>query len=212
MLDLWRQFSCSEFESVKSTSEKDCFPSSSHAGRQRGIVLPPEFDLARFASDVDLREALTKCDTATPACEWPGVQCNDEGEVSIIDWTTCNLRGSLHWEYLPSTLEALVLGFNSLSGTVNFVCLPPQLNLLDLGNNKFSGEIAFEKLPRTMKTLFLSFNRFSGEVDFSGLPDQIEAVYLTANSFLTGTVQISSLPPSLKPGYRSWKGTKICEI
>ena len=35
--------------------------------------------------------------SAYPACQWRGVTCNREGEVTGINWNTVGLQGTLHW-------------------------------------------------------------------------------------------------------------------
>ncbi|KNH05517.1 hypothetical protein XU18_3488 [Perkinsela sp. CCAP 1560/4] len=46
--------------------------------------------------------------------EWEGVTIKDV-EVAKIQWNECNLQGSLHLEWLPSTVRKLVVTWNQLT-------------------------------------------------------------------------------------------------
>ena len=138
--------------------------SVSRAAKVRGTFLPQEYELAKFISDVENPHASWS--TATPVCEWDGVNCNKQDEVIRISWCSQGLRGALHWQHLPRSVRSLNIFNNLLSGTVDFSALPLGLVHLWVDSNAFSGELHFEHLPPNIRVLALSDCDFSGFVDF----------------------------------------------
>ena len=67
-----------------SSSAEVCNPSS-RPGKIRGALLPQEYELQRLISDVMSPDPSWK--TSTAACDWAGVTCNEQGEVTEIDWS-----------------------------------------------------------------------------------------------------------------------------
>ena len=142
-------------------------PSCSRIGKVRGTFLPVEYELEKFINDVE--NPHESWSTATPACEWDGVKCNDKGDVIRISWDGRKLRGILRWEHLPRFLTALSVCNNQLRGPIDFSSLPEGLTHLWISLNAFSGELHFEHLPPGLKILNISSCHFSGFVDFSCL-------------------------------------------
>ena len=93
--------------------------------------------------------------------EWKGVSIED-GEVVEIHWDRFRLKGSLHVEWLPSSLRTFVANTNHLTGTVDLVSLPTAMKELLLGINAFTGSIGLERLPESMVYLNVPVNNLSG--------------------------------------------------
>ena len=171
--------------------------STSRAGKVRGMKLPLEYDLAKFISEIE--NPYPSWSTATPACEWDGVKCNNKGDVTEINWSSRQLRGVLHWEHLPQSLILLNIHNNQLCGNVDFSALPRGLQRMWIGENLFSGELHFKDLPPTVTVLNASSCRFSGHVDFlsiqhSSLAKTASGFDLLNNPALKGTVSRNVIP------------------
>ena len=84
--------------------------------------LPQEYQLARLLADANnLHKSWS---TEAPACEWNGVECNDDEEVIYVTWDVSRISGSLRFIYLPHTLESFLVYNNDLSGLVPLDQLP----------------------------------------------------------------------------------------
>ena len=60
--------------------------------------LPLEYQLARLIRNIE--NPHNTWDTDTPACEWEGVECNEQGEPDDIYWEQMeDSEGPDHWEY-----------------------------------------------------------------------------------------------------------------
>mmetsp|Transcript_2149 Transcript_2149/g.2903 ORF Transcript_2149/g.2903 Transcript_2149/m.2903 type:complete len:200 (-) Transcript_2149:39-638(-) len=182
-------FICRAADSPKGTTR---------AGKVRGMFLPPEYELTKFISDV--QNVHESWNTTTPACEWIGVTCSEQGEVSRIAWSGRGLSGTLHWGSIPRSVTYLELSGNQLSGCVSFALLPPVLERMWLQGNRFTGELHLEDLPPTMLILNISRNQFTGFVDLSFLKDsKITGFDITGNTNLQG-----SIPEGIQPKTVWW--------
>ena len=92
--------------------------------------------------------------------EWIGVTVED-GEVIEIDWPQCDHDGSLHLEWLPSSVRKFDASGNDITGTLDLEALPTAMGQLNLGFNAFTGSIGLERLPERMEYLDVSANRLS---------------------------------------------------
>jgi len=152
--------------------------------------------------------------------QWMGLTFDALHDVKEVYWAHQRLQGTIHLEFLPSSLthfNAINNGFrgtvpmdelppglqvfdvegNMLSGTVNLTCLPESLTDLHLDYNRFVGTVCLTRLPIGMKKLTLSGNRFSGTVDVTCLPPFLEQLYLQQNEF-EGRIDASRIPDSLQ--------------
>ena len=68
--------------------------------------------------------------------EWESVEIED-GEVVEIDWKKKDLKGSIHLEWLPSSVKELAVSGNRLAGTLDWA-LPTSMKELNLSVNKFT--------------------------------------------------------------------------
>ena len=182
-------FICRAADSPKGTTR---------AGKVRGMFLPPEYELTKFISDV--QNVHESWNTTTPACEWNGVTCSEEGKVSRIAWKTRGLSGILHWSSIPRSVTSIDLSDNQLSGSVIFASLPPGLERMWLQENMFTGELQLDDLPPTMRTLNIGANQFTGFVDLSFMKDsKITGFDITGNTNLQG-----SIPNGIQPKSSWW--------
>ena len=183
------------FYSLFAFPTKDERCSSTRLGRVRAS-LPQEYKLLKFIENVSNHHA--SWEAGTPACEWDGVTCNQEGKVMGIDWAARKLEGSLEWKHLPDTLLKLRMSSNKLSGSIALEDLPPHLEYLSLGSNNFTGSINLQAMPRTMKKLLLGNNELSGSVSFFNLPEDLSFLYLADNAGLWGDMARKKLCEKLK--------------
>jgi uncharacterized protein YjbI with pentapeptide repeats len=95
----------------------------------------------------------------TSYCDWFGVSCNDNGQVS-----------------------ALVLGSNNLSGPIDPFPELLDLEMLDLANNELSGIMGDFYLFQKLVHIDLSYNNLSGEID-ALLSPSIEHADFSYNKF-----------------------------
>ena len=175
---------------------------TSRASKVRGTFLPVEYELAKFISDVE--NPHESWSTATPACEWDGVKCNDVGEVNSIVWNGRTMCGTLHWDCIPRSVTNLELSANQLSGCVCFASLHQDVERMLLQNNRFIGELRLGDLPPRMRILNVSQNQFSGFVDLSCLQQTgITGFDITGNPNLEGSIPRGIVPKGCWWGYPS---------
>ena len=161
-------------------------------------ALSQEYRLLMFLQNVS--NLSPSWDSHTPACQWDGVNCNQDGEVTDINWAGKKLEGTLDWKSLPESLLELRLYSNRLSGSIVLGDLPRNLRYFSVGSNKFSGSINLQKAPKAMERLLAGDNKLSGPVYFDNLPPNLSFLYLSRNAKLSGSVDGSILPCRLKNG------------
>jgi len=178
----------------------------SRPSKVRNAVLPQEYNMFRLLSNASFaEESWTE---KTPACVWKHVECNDEGEVTKIQWRKyesaygdkeerVSLQGSLRWNFLPDTLISFDVSLQEvLEGHVDLAVLPAGLKKFDIRTNQFSGGLDLTHLPSTLEDLSLGSNRFEGEIDLTRLPDTLKRLDLGHNS-LRGKPDLTKLPEAL---------------
>ena len=178
-------------------------------------------------ADLDGRYEFTDMDgNYLDKCDWHGVACNDEGDVTRIDWhETFWTHGTVSLDYLPRSLErfrasnypycgALLYGTLStallppdlqkfhlemyeFSGSVDIGALPESLEVFSIQNNKFFGSIDLTALPKKLRKLFLAQNKLSGSLNFEKLPESLTWADLSFNAF-QGTINLKALPAALR--------------
>jgi hypothetical protein len=137
---------------------------------------------------------------AQSPCSTPGVICNAQKQILVLDWSSFRLKGTLppELQYLhaslhvldisdqvqlfgtiPSSLSELTklqtlnLHHNSLTGTLDGIPLQ-NLQAVNLSNNKLQGSLAYLRQGTALESVRLHDNMIQGEI-----PD------LTSNPFLT---------------------------
>ena len=130
--------------------------------------------------------------------EWhSGITLNDSNEVTSIAMSYVWIEGSIELNWLPPTVERVVLPENYLTGSLDLTCLPDGCTFVDLSGNRFSGTIDLTALPNGMKRMDLSWSRLSGTLNLEHLPSSMEGLEISSNAF-TGTISLVRLPQSLR--------------
>ena len=163
--------------------------------------------------------------TLDACCEWNGVMCDGDGNVTRIAWEQIEITGHLSLDALPPNLthfhmasygwvlddglvgtlstatlpvrmQAFLFHKSSFSGTVDFSMLPPKMQMFDVFRNRFTGSAALDKLPASLLELHIAFNLFTGTINLSDLPKKLRVCDLCGNRFY-GNIDVSQLPKSL---------------
>mmetsp|Transcript_24763 Transcript_24763/g.38587 ORF Transcript_24763/g.38587 Transcript_24763/m.38587 type:complete len:224 (-) Transcript_24763:92-763(-) len=156
-----------------------------------------------FIQGIDNKERV--CGSAADPkdiSEWSNVVFNDNLEIIEINWSLDDLNGSIATEWLPATLQKLMITSDFLAehwlrGTVDLTVLPDALTYLNLSENNLNGTISLTSLPPRMEFLDISQNGLNGPLDLTKLPSTLEVLNLAWNSF-SGVTDFSRLPESLK--------------
>ncbi|KAL2894844.1 Receptor-like protein kinase 7 [Bienertia sinuspersici] len=120
--------------------------------------------------------------TENPTCNFPGISCNNAGNVTEIDLSKQGISGTLDFEAICSisSLQKLAFGFNSLSGKVSSeIRNCTKLEYLDLGNNKFSGSFPDISPLSQLKYLYLNLSGFSGVFPWNSLSNMTHLIQLS---------------------------------
>eukprot|EP00934_Nitzschia_sp_Nitz4_P000838 Nitzschia sp. Nitz4//scaffold10_size219509//69926//71679//NITZ4_001415-RA/size219509-snap-gene-0.390-mRNA-1//-1//CDS//3329532881//838//frame0 len=131
-------------------------------------------------------------DNNIPICEFVGIQCNSDGYVSIIDFSSFGLLGVLPRSFWPlSQLERLTLRNNQLTGPIPPL-FPATLAHLSLERNMMQGTIPKFQFPGNLTTasiqrLILSDNDLEGTIptEICNL-SSLRSLNLSLNPELTG--------------------------
>ena len=119
----------------------------------------------------------------TPACQWFGVGCDDSGRVVQIAWSGMLLGGTANLTALPSGLQRLGLGDNSLSGTPDLALLPQGLQVFDVSVNQLTGTPNLSALPKGLQQLDFAYNQLTGQPSFATLPKDLQFLDVSNNNF-----------------------------
>jgi len=173
----------------------------SRPSKVRGAILPGEYSLVQLLSKAEFSEPSWS--VHTPARQWEGVKCNDEDEITDLNWvadfhsaSSPRIRGELLWQHLPHTLVHFFAMFHGISGPVDLSSLPPALIEFNIDMNQFDGSLDLTNLPHRLEILSLAYNLFSGEIDLTRLPASIRELRLAGND-LCGDIDLTKLPASL---------------
>ena len=164
------------------------------AGKVRATNFPQEYQLSRFIEDVKNPHSLWN--SSNHACDWKGVTCQDDLQVTGIDWRDMDLKGSLHWDWLPYSLLSFSGTHNKLSGEVVLNTLPPHLSYFDATKNFFSGKLDLCHFTHSLQHFLINTNKLEGSLDLTQLPPHLEHLGISRNKF-SGAVRFDRLPPSL---------------
>ena len=174
---------------------------SSRAGRVRTGLLPQEYTLTQFISNITTSES--SWNAQNPACEWTYVECNPQKEVASLNWgdiqfdSSAHICGSFKWEYMPHTVLLFEAYWQSLTGNLNVSLLPSKLEDFDISTNLHTGTLDFTNLPSSLCLLRLNTNHFEGTVDFTCLPASLRQIDLADNCFC-GDLDFTKLPPQIE--------------
>ena len=129
--------------------------------------------------------------------EWMGVRCDLYGTVESIKWSNMHDSfftdgGTIHLEWLPSTVQSFDIYRNHLFGRVDLTRLPAPMKLLILSVNRLEGAADFTALPREMQYLYLSNNSLCGSVNIENLPSSLLEIDASSNT-LSGSLDLTSV-------------------
>ncbi|KNH07965.1 leucine-rich repeat protein [Perkinsela sp. CCAP 1560/4] len=177
-----------------------CQGSDAFLGRVDRESMPQQTLLELFIADIErAHEICYDLENPDDVCEWQGVSCDAEGNVTEFSWNWKfkDGKGSIDMLYLPLTIRQVNMQCNALGGTVDLRCLPRSLEELDIGTNNFTGTLELTELPNNLRKLSLDENAFSGSVNLTQLPKVMTDLSLSSNA-LVGRVDLENLPASLE--------------
>ena len=138
------------------------------------------------------------------ACAWSGVRCDEQQNVTSINWMSLNPGGPIALDYLPAQLVELNISTSvfaakrrNLTGTVSTAALPEGLLLFIITRNGFYGTLDLPTMPQKMEKFGVEFHKFEGSVELAGLPNTLLSMNLSWNAFC-GTVNLSALPSNMQ--------------
>ena len=176
----------------------------SQLSKVRGAILPQEYTLSRFVSNLTEKDASWS--DRIPACDWKHVECDSHGQVVSLEWENhtsdltdadyLSLGGQLLWEHIPQTLVSFHGASQYFMGPVALSLLPPLLRTFIISYNAFNGELDLTHLPCKIQVIWLNGNQFTGKIDLTSLPASIQTMNLSYNK-LCGNVDLSKLPANL---------------
>ena len=114
--------------------------------------------------------------------------------VYIRNWA----HGPVHIEYLPPTIDNLVL--SSANQRFRLCCrsLPRKLKIAELTLNKIYGTPDLACLPDEMEEFFVAYNRLTGSISLEVLPETLQELDLRNNRIVQKRVLYAVLPPGLR--------------
>ena len=97
-------------------------------------------------------------------CDWQGVTCDTNSEVTEVKWSSQRLAGGMIPEIkLLNKLEKVDLAENEITGTLDSFWDLPELTHLYLFSNKFSGTIPSDRsAPSGLQRVYLGSNQLTG--------------------------------------------------
>ena len=149
-----------------------------------------------------LEQIYTKCggsgwtakknwmDEQVSHCEWAGIRCSDEGNVTQMSFRSNNLIGTFPsqkvFQNIP-TLERLVLDGNVVSFSFNGIANAANLDTLDLTHTELSSIDGVSKAP-AISNLYLASNNLGGTIPTEILELTTLTRLALAFNDLTGTI------------------------
>ena len=143
------------------------------------------------------------------ACEWFGVQCSENGDVTHVNFSpaltdddepdeddllfSIGPGGSVDVKWMPSSVEYFGIPLLQLEGTVETASLPQGLQIFNIAHNLFQGEFHLESLPRSSKRILIHSNQFQGSLNIAGLPSTVIQFIGRCNHF-SGSIDLRTLP------------------
>ena len=97
-------------------------------------------------------------------CEWQGVTCNENLEVTELKWSNQGLTGEMIQEIkILSKLTKVDLAENEITGTLDVFWDLPELTHLYMFSNRLSGRIPADRsAPKNLQKVYLGSNQLTG--------------------------------------------------
>ena len=162
-----------------------------------------------FADTAEIAKAKFLCDNGDfkDICDWNSVLCQNQ---EVVQFTQNNLQisnagndidrtslGTLHLEYMPSSVERFLINSCPYEGTLDTAALPRGMQVLHLCAGLYTGTVDLCALPPTLKALKLTKSAFAGSISLSRLPGVLHTLSLLDNQF-QGTISLDKLSPNMK--------------
>ena len=105
--------------------------------------------------------------------------------------------GRVHYEYLPPSIELLIVSSCKQKYKLETRLLPRRLRELDMSFNKLFGSIDMQRLPPKLETLDVSQNLITGLISLQRLPPTLKSASLWSNKIEQRVVPCDPLPPGV---------------
>ena len=186
-----------------------------------GVVLGTSIDcpdVIEFAKGLNMNNVNpVKFQSLTNCCSSSGTICSG-GRVVAINWRRLSLDGVLNLQYLPDSVDTLILSSNTIQSLPNDFSIADKLTLIDLSGNGIVASFpeywpshlidlnlscnfitgALPCLPSTLETINVAYNSLSGSIINAFTPN-ITSVSINQN-FFSGNLP-NTVPLSLKSLY-----------
>ena len=184
-------------------------PSASSLGRIDMGLIPDQTRMELvFAEATDgMKEVLQNTDGEfLDIGKWAFLLTEYDGNVTVVNIDNAFMRtngllwkplGTLHLEYVPSTVKKLAILFTNFHGSLDTASLPAGLQELRIHSTKLTGTVALESLPGNLQKLILRKNNFFGSVQLSSLPQTLLVLDLRRNAFY-GSACLDHLPEAIE--------------
>ena len=130
----------------------------------------------------------------TDTCTWSHCECDDAG--SMVKFCLGYIEGQLNYDFIPSTVETILVEYTDAEGTLDTSKLPQSLNLFDIPNNFFTGSVDLRTLPPQITKFIVKSNQFSGSIFLDALPSALQELNMSSNN-LSGEISLEHLPACL---------------
>ena len=173
-------------------------------GRVDHASLPQETLMELLLNNPNDRRFTDSQGTLKTPCDWRGVHCNENGEISQIVWRgqragflrrQRTFERPIHLRWIPSTIEKLVV-YDWRAENFDPVYLPDKMQSLTLRKCNLKGTMEARNLPRSLLSIDLTQNAVSGTINARDLPLNLCKIELSKNA-LTGSVNLEDLPRNL---------------
>ena len=149
-------------------------------------------------------------DLSDDVCEWEGVGCNAAKILTRVDLSKVDRFTHFCLEFVPSTVQYLLLAKKPICGPLHVQQLPRDLRHGHFQETKLTGTINLQVLPQKVITMQLQVNQLKGVVYIGDLPPSMRSLNLAGNPIRRVYVDNSRLPQHLekvtfRPGRRGRK-------
>ena len=130
---------------------------------------------------------------------WSDISFDEDGLLVDIWWSNALTisKGTMHLEWIPSTVRSFCAMRNDLHGTIETHRLPPSILFFNIMSNDFCGSFNIAGLPANIQKVTISWNSFSGALNIPALPQKVKTFQASVNQF-SGTIDITKLPGKLE--------------
>ena len=106
--------------------------------------------------------------------------------------------GRVHYEYLPPSIELLIVSSCKQKYKLETRLLPRRLREINMSFNKLYGSIDMQHLPPNLEKINLLWNKIVGPISLQRLPPKLISAELHHNAIRQHTVPCGRLPARLE--------------